>query len=58
MPTAGVSSLGQGLASYLGGKSIGAANAAGTHVDQLWALGLTGAVSNGVMKEAAATIGQ
>lgn len=50
MPTAGVTKLGAGLASYLGSKTV-------ADVDTLWALGLTGAVSNSVMKDAAAAIG-
>jgi hypothetical protein len=56
MPTANVSVLGQGLASYLGSKTVGSAGD-GTTVDTLHALGLTGAVSNSVVKDAAAAIG-
>lgn len=55
MPTAGVTKLGAGLASYLGSKTVG--NGGGDEVNSLYALGLTGAVSNSVMKDAAAAIG-
>lgn len=55
MPTNSPTSLGLGIPAYLGGKSVGS-DSLGTTIDTLVALGLNGAVSDPVMKAAAATI--
>lgn len=54
-----VSTLGAGIPSYLGGKTVGTGgNVAGVkQVDTLSALGLTAAISNSVMQAAAVAIG-
>jgi len=56
MPTNSPTSLGLGIPAYFGTKSVGSASL-GTTIDTLVALGLSGAVSDPVMKAAAATIG-
>jgi len=55
MPTNSATSLGAGIPLYFGTKTVGAATPDGISV--LHALGLTGAVSNAVMTEAALAIG-
>lgn len=57
MPTNSPTSLGLGISAYFGTKTVGSASL-GTTIDTLWALGLTGAVSEPVMTAAAATIGK
>ena len=49
--------LGAGIPSYLGTKTVGAPSTGHLHVDSLHALGLTGAVSNAIMRAAAVTVG-
>lgn len=56
MPGASSVSLGNGLPQYLGTKKVGT-TADGTNVATLHALGLTGATSYGLLKAAAASIG-
>ena len=51
-------SLGLGIPSYLGTKTVGTTPDSHTEVDTLHALGETGVVSSALMKTAAATIGK
>lgn len=57
MPSSSPTSLGEGISSYFGGKTVGS-DGDGTTMDTIWAIGGTGAVSDPVMKSAAAAIGR